>query len=252
MTFVAFATDPVIHNAILVIAGFIIGVFAVVFGGAGFFAVPIMQWLFPAVSFGTIIGNLKVGSFCRSVGSTASTHRKIEYGPNLKLSAIAAPGAALSSYLIADLDQRWLFLAILLAVGLTLAAPRVAHLVTKRTFTLAAFLTGVYAGLFGAGIGILLIALLRLRHPDDTEIGFVKIQARFVEWMLLIASLMVHFYRGNLVAAIGLPWSVGALAGGYAGGLLLHRIGHAQGKTQTYILYAVCAFALIVAGMKFF
>ena len=240
------------NSLLLVMAGAIIGVFSVVIGGGMFFSIPLMQWLFPGISFGAIVGNLKVGSFFRSVGSTISTHKQIEYVSNVKLAILALIGTGIGTTLIASLSQKWLFPALVVAVLLAFFAPKLADKITNKTFHVASFLTGVYAGAFGAGIGVLLIALLRLKHPADTDIAFVKIQARFVEWLLVITAVAMHLYHGNIITAIWVPWAVGALIGGYIGGVALNRLGHLPGSVQKSVLYASFAVALVVAGIRFF
>jgi hypothetical protein len=233
-------------------AGFVLGAFSIVVGGGMFFSVPLMQWLFPGVTFGAIIGNIKVGSFFRSFASTVSTHSHIEYKQNFKLAAIGFIGATLGASTIANLDQRWLFPAIIVAVTLATVAPKLAHKITDKTYYFAAFLTGLYSGFFGAGVGIFMIALLRLKHPADTDIALVKIQARFVEWLMIITAMVTHLFHGNIIAHIALPWAAGSLLGGYYGGVLLKKMGRLPGKTQKYILYVAFGFALLVAGIKFF
>jgi len=142
--------------------------------------------------------------------------------------------------------------AILTAIAFTIYAPKLANKVTKKTFSIAAFVTGLYSGILGAGIGVMLVALLRLKHPRDTQIGFVKIQARFVEFMLTISAVVTHFFSGNLLAALWIPLSIGALVGGYVGGVILHRLGELGGKTQKCILYAFFCVDIYVAATKFF
>lgn len=243
--------DPA-HWLLIAFAGLVIGVFSVVAGGGMFFSMPFMQWLFPEVAFGVLVGNVKVGSLFRSFGSTFSTHPQIEYRRNLALSALLVPGTVVGSTFIAHLSQKWMFPAVVLAVFLTLAAPKIAHLITQKTFGLAAFVTGLYIGVFGAGSGLLLLALLRLKHKEDTEVAFVKIQARFVEMLTVVIAVATHALHGNIVAAIWIPWSAGALFGGYAGGRLLEKLGTLTGRAQMYILYLAFAISLAVAGVKFF
>ena len=236
----------------LVFGGFIIGVFAVVVGGAMFISIPYIQWLFPQATVGAVVGNLKVGSFFRSIGSTASTWKKIEFIENFKLMPAALIGTVLGAASISHIDQRWMLPAIISAIAFTVYAPKLAHKVTKRTFSIAAFITGLYSGVLGAGIGVMLVALLRLKHPKDTQIGHVKIQARFVEFILTISAVVTHFFSGNLVTMLWVPLSVGALVGGYVGGIILHKMGDMPGKIQKLLLYSFFCVDIYVAARKFF
>ena len=240
------------HALLLTLAGLAIGVFSVVVGGGLFVSIPLLQALCPAAPVGALVGNLKVGSFFRSLGSTLSTHKQIDYLQTLKLAPIAFLGTIAGASLIADLNQKWLLPAITFAIIFTLLAPRLAPKITNKTFLLATFLAGIYAGILGAGIGVILVALLRLKHPKDTDIAFVKIQARFFEFLLLITAVATHFFNHNLLASLWIPLSLGGLLGGFCGGLLLKKVGELHGNMQKYILYAAFAVDLAVAGYKFF
>jgi uncharacterized membrane protein YfcA len=134
-----------VNSLILVTSGIILGVFAVVFGGTMFFTLPLMQMLFPEATFGQIVGNAKVGSFFRSIGSTLSTWRQIALIDCLTLSVLSFAGTILGTSFIADLDQAWLFPAVCAAILFAFFAPRLARLVTPRTFHVVSFLTGLYA-----------------------------------------------------------------------------------------------------------
>ncbi|MCI5061197.1 MAG: sulfite exporter TauE/SafE family protein [Alphaproteobacteria bacterium] len=241
-----------IESLWLIIGGCLIGIFATVIGGSMFLSIPFLQWLFPGLSFGTLVGNLKVKGFFRSIGSTITTHKKIDYIGNFKIAGLAFIGTILGASVIAHLDQKWLFPAIIFAVLLTLLAPKLSSYISNKTFIISAFLTGAYAGFFGAGIGILLIALVRLKHPKDTEIAYVKIQARFVELLLVVTAVGTHFFHGNLVTSIWLPLSAGAFLGGLIGGVLLDKMGHLSASKQKAVLYTALAFATLASGLKFF
>src|SRR5262244_334910 len=58
------------ETALLLVGGFVVGIFSVIIGGGFFISIPLLQFLFPSVSYGAIVGNLKVGSFFRGIGST--------------------------------------------------------------------------------------------------------------------------------------------------------------------------------------
>jgi hypothetical protein len=89
-----------------------------------------------------------------------------------------------------------------------LLAPWLAKRITKGSFQAASLATGAYAGFLGAGIGIILVALLRLKHPAVERIAHVKIQARFIEWLIGIVAVIAHYFHGNLILALWLVWSV--------------------------------------------
>lgn len=240
------------QTVILVVAGFFVGIFSVLIGGGAFFSAPLMQFLFPQVSMGTIVGNIKVGSFFRSIGSTWVTHKTIAYKDCLKLSAIATIGTFIGVLIIHDLSQKWLFPTIIFAILVSILAPKLTHKMGQKSFMIGSFVIGVYSGFFGAGNGIMLIALLRLKYPADQDIAYVKIQARFIEWILATVSVGAHFLYGNLLAMIWVPWSIGSIGGGAVGGVILNKMGTLPGQLQKGILYLAFSFAVIVAGYQFF
>ena len=110
----------------------------------------------------------------------------------------------------------------------------------------ASLATGAYAGFLGAGIGLILVALFRLQHPEVERIALVKIQARFVEWLVVIVAVVAHYFHGNLILALWLVWSVGSFAGGLAGGVLLEKLGAMPGKIQKIVLRL--AYLVAIAG----
>lgn len=235
----------------LILGGFAVGVLSVMFGGGFFFSVPLMQWLFPAITFGAIIGNLKVGSIFRGVSSTWATRNEIHYSKCVSLSVLAIIGTLVGAMFVSHLSQAWLLPATILAVLLSEFAPRISSLISEKTFHVASFVTGVYAGIFGAGLGLILLALLRLKYTKDSDIAHVKIQARFVEFTLGIVAVLVHWGSGNLIAAIWVPWSVGSLLGGYVGGYLLRVMVKLSGHVQKVVLRASYILAVGSATIKF-
>jgi uncharacterized membrane protein YfcA len=224
------------QTALLLVGGVVVGIFSVIVGGGFFVSIPLLQFLFPSVSYGAIVGNLKVGSFFRGIGSTITNRKEIDWLGNLLWSVPLVIGTMLGVMVIAHLHQRWMLPAIIAAIALSELAPWLAKRITKGSFQAASFATGAYAGFLGAGIGIILVALFRLKHPEVERIAHVKIQARFIEWLIGLVAVIAHYFHGNLILALWLVWSVGSFAGGLAGGLLLEKLGAMSGKIQKIVL----------------
>jgi len=244
-------TDPV--TLLLLVGGFLLGIFSVVMSGGGFFlSIPLFQWLFPAVSYGAIIGNLKLGSFFRGIGSTWENRKEIEFVPNMLWSIPLLIGTVLGASAIAQLDQRWILPVMVIAVLLAEFAPHITHLMNKRSFYGASLFTGAYTGFLGAGSGLLIMALLRIKHPSDEKVGHIKIQSSFIEWFIGIVAVIVHFFHGNLLLELWLVWSIGSLIGGVVGAKLLRKLGKMPGNIQRWVLRASFVLAIAVALMPYF
>src|SRR5262249_61857480 len=71
------------QTALLLVGGFVVGIFSVIIGGGFFVSIPLWQFLFPSVSYGAIVGNLKVGSFFRGIGSPVTNQREIDWDGDL-------------------------------------------------------------------------------------------------------------------------------------------------------------------------
>src|SRR5262245_40655329 len=71
------------ETALLLVGGFVVGRFSVIIGGGFFISIPLLQFLCPSVSYGAIVGNLKVGSFFRGIGSTITNRKGIDWLGNL-------------------------------------------------------------------------------------------------------------------------------------------------------------------------
>src|SRR5258708_37439746 len=67
------------QTALLLLGGFVVGIFSVIVGGGLFVSIPLLQFLFPSVSYGAIVGNLKVGSFFRRIGSPVTNRKEIDW-----------------------------------------------------------------------------------------------------------------------------------------------------------------------------
>src|SRR5262249_23276837 len=170
------------ETALLIVGGFVVGIFSVIIGGGFFISIPLLQFLFPSVSYGAIVGDLKVGSFFRGICSTITNRKEIDWLGDLPLSVPPCLCTGLAVLVLAHLHQRWMLPAIIAAITLSEVAPWLAKRITKGSFWVASLVTGAYAGFLGAGIGIILVALFRLKHPAVEKIAHVKIQARFIEW----------------------------------------------------------------------
>ena len=237
---------------LLLLSGIGVGILGVVIGGSMFFSIPIVQLFFPTVPFGAIVGNIKIGSLFRGIGSTISTLSSINIKENILLSIPLLCGTIAGASFVAQLDQRWIFPAIVFAVILAELAPYMASKITNTHFIFFSLIVGIYTGFLGAGVGILILALLRTKFSKDSDIAHAKIQTRFIELLLAVVAVVTHIFHGNIFSQIWIPLALGGIIGGYLGGVILNRIGTLSGKIQKIILRVAFVFAIFVAGWEFF
>ena len=111
-----------------------------------------------------------------------------------------------------------------LAPAITRRLAHIDHAHPARRWFLHAgvFLIAIYGGYFGAGLGILLLAVMAISLPLEMD----ELQGlRYVlSTIINVAAAVVFVIRGHLVGyAVG-ALMVGTLAGGWVGGWLVQRL----------------------------
>lgn len=236
---------------LMLIAGAVIGTIGVLFGGSSFLAIPVFQLFYPGFSYAQIMGNIRVGSLGRSLSTTVSTFKHIEFKRLFPIFIPFAITSIIGVFLISKLEQDHLIFAIIAAILLTELSPKLAHLVNEKTQIVVSALLGLYYGLIGAGSGLLIFALLRTVYTKRTDIAHAKIQARFIETIGVVLVLIVHVINGDLVLNAFLPWTIGCFFGGVLGALILKRFKRASAGVQHVYLWIVYALALLPFILKF-
>jgi uncharacterized membrane protein YfcA len=107
----------------------------------------------------------------------------------------------------------------------------------------AVFLSAVYGAYFGAGLGIIMLAILGVLIPDDLQ----RLNALKGMLSLLINGVAVIYFAvfGPVEWAPAAVMATGALAGGYFGSGLARRLG------QERLRSAVVAFGVAIAFVLF-
>jgi hypothetical protein len=101
----------------------------------------------------------------------------------------------------------------------------------------------VYGGYFGAGLGVMTLAVLGLTlHDNLTRLNAIK---QFIALFANIAAAVFFLFSGKVVWAAALVMMIGALAGGSLGGLLVGRI------SPAVLRRVVVAAGIIIAGIYF-
>ena len=83
-------------------------------------------------------------------------------------------------------------------------------------------LAGLANGFFGGGGGMILVPLLTRRCGLDQRRAFATSVAVILP--LCALSSAVYFFRGGLDFQLALPYLIGGLIGGFAGGRLFRRL----------------------------
>ena len=94
--------------------------------------------------------------------------------------------------------------------------------VRRRSLFVGIFISSMYGGYFGAGLGIVLLAVMALTLPYDINV----LQGLRVALSLLINTVagVVFVVRGHLALQAVIVLLIGALVGGWLGTLLIRRL----------------------------
>jgi uncharacterized protein len=143
-----------------------------------------------------------------------------------------------------------LFAALLMAVQEPLARFAVTHRLSTiggdhvpAPLHVGIFVLAVYGAYFGAGLGILTLAILGILLPDDLQ----RSNALKGMLSLLINAVAVIYFAlfGPVEWGPALVMAIGALGGGYIG------VGAARKLGRRWLRVAIVAYGLIVAAVLF-
>lgn len=238
-------------HLILFFSAIPIGVVAVVFGGTMFLSLPLFQILFPEMTLGAIVGNIKCGSLPRNVASLHPLRKSIHMKGVLWISVAFIVGGILGARSIAHLSQAFVLPTIIAAFFVTEYASWIQKHIPSKAIILVALVVGFYGGIIGAGIFLLVIALLRLHYPRDDQITTVRADGLLLEGLLNIGAIAVLAYEGFIDIQIALVWAAGSTLGGYIGGHLIVKTGKCSQPMQQWMLRAMFLVALAIAVWKF-
>lgn len=210
------------------IAAFAAGFIDAVVGGGGLVQTPALLIIFPNLPVASILGTVKIPSFCGTAISAWQYHKRIDIQWKwvgwIALAAFSA--AMLGSYMVSMLDNKVLkpiILVILIMVALyTYTQKKLgAH---HRTLPfgeslwkgiLAGLLIGFYDGFIGPGTGTFLMLVF------ITVIGFdfmhASAHAKVVNLATNFASILYFSYTGHILFQLAIPMAILNMAGGYAG-----------------------------------
>ena len=218
--------------ALLVVAGFGAGVVGTVAGLASLVSYPALLAaglppLSANVSNTTAMTAVGLGSIVGARDELRGAGRRVA-----GLGAVAGVGAALGAVLLLAAPAStfeavvpWLVAlgSLLLLFRDTLRGWAVGHRGGhRRTFGLAIAGAGMYSGYFGAGAGIIVLALLTLRYADPFHVSNAMKTLITGVGNLVATALYVAVAPVSWSAV--LPIAIGMLAGGVAGPRLARRL----------------------------
>lgn len=221
--------------ALIALAGFGGGLINAAVGSGTMLVYPVLTGvgLAPVTANGTNSLGLAFGSI-----SSAWTYRSLWRD---RLQVLRWPlltgclGAVLGASLVIGLDQRYFVAVIpwlvLTATALVALGPAIATWMRHRSAeprrlprTLWPFtgLVGIYSGYFGAGQGIVLLALFGIRYDTDVQRANAAKNA-FAASANLVAAL-VFLGSGHVDLAVAACVALGSIPGGYVGGHWAKRL----------------------------
>ena len=168
----------------------------------------------------------------------------------LYLTAAGICGGAMGAFVLLVIPERFFVLPVPALIGfatlLFAFAPRIqawslrrktkpeTPSSTKGVAALAA--ASVYGGFFGAGLGVILTAVLAITEPND--IRAIKVLKNLLATWVTFTAIVIFISKGMVQWHETLYMLGGAIAGGYAGGLLIRVL------PASYVRYFV-----IIAGV---
>ncbi|MGC9668696.1 sulfite exporter TauE/SafE family protein [Planosporangium sp. 12N6] len=254
-----------IHAVVVLLAGLVAGTINTVVGTGSLISFPALL----AVGVPPVVANASntTGLVVGGLSATLGYRRELAgQAPRLRpLVAASLAGGVIGAVLLLVLPaaafEAVVPVLVLTATGLMAAQPTLARWLRARSdrraaparrrmpllLTVLTGLLGVYGGYFGAGQGVILLALLALGIDDDLQV--VNALKNAAVTAANLAAALVFLTVGHLNRAVGhLDWGVVALigAGAAVGGQLGARIGR---RLPSGVLRGlVVALGLVVAA----
>ena len=210
------------------LAAFAAGFIDAVVGGGGLVQTPALLILFPHYPVATLLGTVKIPSFCGTAVSAWQYSRQIEIRWKLVgWIALAAFFAALTGSWMVSLLQnavlKPIILVVLIGVALyTYRKKNLGYIHTEPEFELAlrkgialGILIGFYDGFIGPGTGsfLVLVFIGVLGYDFKNASGHSKI----VNLATNFASILYFGSTGHILFELALPMALCNMAGGYTG-----------------------------------
>ncbi len=254
--------DGVVEHVWVMFAGFGAGVLTSTVGVASLLSFPILL----AVGLPPVVANVSntLGLIPAGAGGALGFRDELRVAPRttIRVILLAAVGGLAGATLLLALPSSvfeavvpWLILGTCVLVAAQpriSAALRARHAQTERpprlhmslTTTGFVLLTGVYGGYFGAGAGVMMIAVLALGL--DLEFGVIAgIRTTSIMASNLVAGIVFTFL-GDVDWLVVALLAVSSVGGGYLGARIARRLPAAALRTGVVIAGVAAALSLLL------
>ncbi len=209
-------------------AAFAAGFIDAVVGGGGLVQTPVLLVTFSNYPVATILGTVKIPSFCGTAVSAWQFQKRIAIDWKLVgwVAFAAFCAAMFGSYMVSMLDNRLLkpiILAVLVIVALyTYSKKNLGHQHDALPYSealwkgiIAGLLIGFYDGFIGPGTGSFLVLVF------ITILGYdflhASAHAKVVNLATNFASILYFSMAGHILYQLAIPMAACNMVGGYAG-----------------------------------
>jgi uncharacterized membrane protein YfcA len=238
---------------IVCLAAFAAGFIDAVVGGGGLVQTPAMLITFPHAPVATLLGTVKIPSFCGTAVSAYQYSKRIDIRWKLiAWVALAAFVAAMSgSYMVSVLNNQVLkpiILGVLILValftytrkGLGQQHDEIPFGEALWTGIIAGLLIGFYDGFIGPGTGsfLVLVFITIIGH----DFMHASAHAKMVNLATNLASILYFGATGNILFHLALPMAACNMLGGWAG----TRMALVRGNRFIRIFFLLVVSATIV------
>jgi uncharacterized membrane protein YfcA len=215
----------VIHIPLLILLGFGSGFLNTVGGGGTLLTVPVLTFLGVPITIANATARVAIlAQNITASGGFRSKRIELPLRYSLYLCLVSMAGGIMGSLLASVIDDymfsRIFVLIMLVSVVLIVVNPRSATETEENMSTgrqvigiISFFFVGIYGGFIQAGIGFLVIGVLRLVNNFNlVKINFIKV---FVAIVYTAVSVFIFAWQGKILWQMGLVLAVGQGIGGW-------------------------------------
>ena len=254
------------QTVVVFVAGFVAGMMNAVAGGGTLLSFPALIWMGMDAKAANVTST--VALWPGSLGGMFGFRRELR-GARRWMKLLAAPsvlGGLVGAVLLLKTPARLfaaivpfliLFATVLFAAGDKLArrlgagaqetggtaSPTESGRAWRRFAISLQFLSAIYGGYFGAGNGIIILAVLALMGMTDIhQMNGLK---NFIAVCINIVASVYFMLWGDVHWAAALVMMVGAVAGGYGGAGLARRMGRRLARIVVIVIGLAMAISLL-------